>query len=70
MVSAQRLSSSRYRLGLCPFGCPTNHGGPKAAMYLAQDWRAIPAEQRPTWREYVTLHGRPILGEHPAPAGE
>lgn len=67
MVSAQRLSNSPSQWGLCPAGCPTNHGGPRAALHLAEDWREIPPEHRPTWSEYATLHGRPILGEQPAP---
>ena len=60
--------TDQCRPGLCPAGCPTNHGGPRAAEHLAEDWRAIPSEHRPPWGEYVVTHGRPILGEQPAPA--
>jgi hypothetical protein len=51
----------------CPDGCPTNHGGPLAAKGLGGDWLALPADQRPAWREFVARHGRADLAETPAP---
>lgn len=55
------------RRWLCPAGCPTNHGGPRAAAHLTEDWNEIPSEYRPPWSEFVAFHGRPSLESDPAP---
>ncbi len=51
----------------CPAGCPTNHGGPRAARDLGEDWLAIPPEQRRPWPEFLAQHGRRDLADVPAP---
>jgi hypothetical protein len=50
----------------CPAGCPANHGGPLAAKFLGEDWLATPAENRPSWPEFLARHGRPDLADVPA----
>lgn len=72
-VAAQRSSNreaDKYLRGLCPYGCPTNHGGPRAAERLADEWREWPAVSRPSWADFVAMHGRARLAdEYPeAPA--
>lgn len=51
----------------CPAGCPTNHGGPRAANNLGGDWLALPDDQRPPWPEFLARHGRSDLADVPAP---
>lgn len=52
---------------LCPSGCPTNHGGPRAAAYLGEDWLAIPPGVRPAWPSFLARHGRRDLADEPSP---
>lgn len=62
---AERQSSisetEKYMRGLCPFGCYTNHGGPSAARMLGALWLEWPAETRPTWPDFLEIHGRQRL---------
>lgn len=64
-------SSDSVRPGMCPHGCPTNHGGPKAAMFLAEEWRdemaGLPATEQISWPRYAAMHGRPTLGDETPP---
>lgn len=52
---------------LCPSGCLTNHGGPRATKYLGEDWLATPADRRPPWHVFLARHGRSDLADVPAP---
>lgn len=62
------LERDKYLRGMCPAGCPTNHGGAAAADLLADEWRAWPAESRPGWPVFLKIHGREWLAEeHPTP---
>lgn len=74
-LTERRLSTDetdKYMRGLCPAGCITNHGGPRAAHRLADEWRDWPEATRPSWPDFLEMHGRGRLAdEYPnVPAAE
>lgn len=64
------VESDKYTAGLCPAGCPTNHGGPAAADLLADEWREWPVGTRPSWADFLRMHGRGRLAETAPAPGE
>lgn len=60
-----------YAGGLCPAGCGTTHGGPKAAQELYElGLMLAPAGRALAWSDWVTQHGRKDLAETEVPRTE